>query len=165
MLRTVRDGATIKALLTAAEHESVAMGETEPGAEHVVLAALTLDDTSAADAFAACGATAGQLRQAIEAVHSRALDGLGIHVDADKAAGTSLATGRGLYRAKTSARDLLKATAQATKQHDVGRLRAAHLLIAATTLQEGTFQRAIQSLGVTPDQLKAAAVASIAEST
>ncbi|MGZ8476106.1 MAG: Clp protease N-terminal domain-containing protein, partial [Candidatus Limnocylindria bacterium] len=42
---------TIKKLLTDAEVEARAMGEAEPGAEHLLLAALDLPDGSARRAF------------------------------------------------------------------------------------------------------------------
>ena len=49
-LRTaVADARLIAALLTTAETEARALGDAEPGAEHLLLAALLVDDPSARD--------------------------------------------------------------------------------------------------------------------
>lgn len=78
MFQTLADMATMRALLEAAERESAAMGEVDPGAEHVVKAALALPDRTAADALAELGVDAAQLRAAIEQVHAEALAAVGI---------------------------------------------------------------------------------------
>jgi hypothetical protein len=60
--------ATIAALMTGAEHEAAALGDDEPGAEHLLLAAAALDDS-----IAPLGVTPDAVRAAIVAVHARAL--------------------------------------------------------------------------------------------
>lgn len=62
---------TMKALFTAAENEATALGDEQPGAEHLFLAALTLDDASARSALATLGVTTDQtLRDRPSACHS-----------------------------------------------------------------------------------------------
>ena len=86
----VRDARTIKQLLEGAEAEATRAGEPQPGAEHLLLAALDLPDGSARRAFAAAGADPDALRDAIAAQRhgtaARALAALGVDRDALAAA-------------------------------------------------------------------------------
>jgi ATP-dependent Clp protease ATP-binding subunit ClpA len=157
MLRTFTDMATMRSLLEAAERESTAMGEVEPGAEHVVLAALGLPDGSAREAVAELGADAASLRRAISEVHVQALGVLGID-QVPAALPTPRPTGRGLYRAKGSTRDLLKATAEAKRALGARQFVTAHVLVGAATLERGTLPMALARLGIEPAELRACAV-------
>jgi ATP-dependent Clp protease ATP-binding subunit ClpA len=156
MFQTLTDMATMRALLEAAERESAAMGEADPGAEHVVLAALTLPDHTAADALAELGVDAARLREAIEQVHAEALAALGI-TEPPTPAPIPTPTNRGVYRSKGSTRDLLTATAEARKALRARRFTSAHILIGATTLEHGTLPEALRRLGVDAAALRDAA--------
>jgi ATP-dependent Clp protease ATP-binding subunit ClpA len=155
MFRTMADMGAMRALLEAAERESAAMGEPEPGAEHVVLAALGLPDGTAAAALAEHGVDAAGLRAAIEAVHTSALAGLA--VPPPSASAGSVPTGRGLYRSKGSTRDLLDATAQARRRLRSPRFVSAHVLVGACEFEQGTLASALAQLGVTRDALRSTA--------
>ncbi len=157
MFQTLADMATIRALLEAAERESAAMGEADPGAEHVVLAALGLPDQTAAEALAELGVDAARLRQAIEQVHAEALAAVGI---AEPPTPTPLPTPskRGVYRAKGSTRDLLTATAEARKALRATRFTSAHVLIGASTLEHGTLPAALRRVGIDSATLHTTAV-------
>ena len=74
-LRTaLQDTRLIAALLTTAEQEARALGDAEPGAEHLLLAALLVNDPSAREALATLAAVdAAAVRSAIVAVHSASL--------------------------------------------------------------------------------------------
>ncbi len=81
LVNAVRDIRTIKRLLTQAEAEARNGGEETPGPEHLLLAATTLPDGTAADAFARAGIEPQRLRTAIEEVHASALAAVGIEVE------------------------------------------------------------------------------------
>ncbi len=68
---------TIKKLLTDAEVEARAMGEAEPGAEHLLLAALELPDGTARRAFERLDVDPTRLRSAIVDQQAEALVGAG----------------------------------------------------------------------------------------
>src|SRR5918998_924166 len=89
----VRDVRTIKLLLEGAESEARAAGEAQPGAEHLLLAAIELPDGTARAAFAAAGADADALRPAIAAVHAGALRAVGVEPPAEDALDAALAPG------------------------------------------------------------------------
>ncbi|MBJ7457247.1 MAG: peptidase, partial [Thermoleophilia bacterium] len=69
---------TLSALLRSAEADALATGEELPGAEHLLLAALDLEDGTARRAFTAVGADAAGLRDAIAGQHADALRAIGI---------------------------------------------------------------------------------------
>lgn len=156
MFQTLIDMATIRALLEAAEREAAAMGELDPGAEHVVLAALGLPDGTAADVLAELGLDATGLRAAIEQVHADALAAVGIS-EPPTPSPPAGPTNRGVYRSKGSTRDLLTATADAKKALRTKRLTSAHVLIGASTLEHGTLPAALQHLGIEAATLRTTA--------
>jgi ATP-dependent Clp protease ATP-binding subunit ClpA len=156
MFKTLTDVATIRALLEAAERESAAMGEPDPGAEHVVLAALALPDHTAADVLAELGVDAARLRAAVGRVHTEALATLGI---TQPPAPSPIPTpiNRGVYRSKGSTRDLLTATAEARKDLRAKRFTSAHVLVGASTLEHGTLPEALHHLGIDAATLRTTA--------
>lgn len=156
MFQTLTDMATMRALLEAAERESAAMGEPDPGAEHVVLAALALPDHTAADALAELGVDAARLREAIEQVHAEALATLGI-AEPPPPTPIRTPTNAGVYRSKGSTRDLLTATAEAKRNMRARRFISAHVLIGASTLEHGTLPKALHHLGIDGATLRSTA--------
>ena len=63
--RALDDMRTIKGLLTEAERISREMGQEEPGAEHLLLAAAELPDGSGARALARVGTDAARIGEAL----------------------------------------------------------------------------------------------------
>ncbi len=151
-----RDMAGIAALCRAAEAVARGEGAGEPAAEHFLLAALEMEDESAARAWAALGQSRETLRTAIEGQYADALASVG--VDAADVPDDALpdAPSPALFRASGSGQALLQAMAakgQATP------FRSAEVLAAAATLRYGVVPRALRRLGITAGQLAAAASA------
>lgn len=156
--RTRADIATMNVLLPAAERLAHEQGEREPAAEHLLLAALDLPDGGARRAFAAVGIDADELGGAVAAVHAEALSSVGVVVDAAalEAALPGATEPRGAYRSSPGAQQLFQratALSKALKQP----LTSTDVLLAATELEQGPLPRAFDRLGVTREQLAAAA--------
>lgn len=152
-----RDMRTIRTLLEGAEAEANRSGEPEPGAEHLLLAALELSDGSARRAFERIGADPDALRQAIEHSHAEALRSVSIDADAGPEAAVSAAPrAKGIYRSNGSAQSAFQAAGQlarSTRRQLIG----AHVVLAITDMEHGTAIRAVRSLGIDIDALAAAA--------
>jgi ATP-dependent Clp protease ATP-binding subunit ClpA len=73
-----KDMKTISALCSTAEFCANAVGQQEPGAEHFLLAALSLPDGSARRAFERIGANPQQFSAAIEQQYREALQSIGL---------------------------------------------------------------------------------------
>lgn len=141
-LRTARhDIALISALLTTAENEARALGDAEPGAEHLLLAALLVDDPSARDALNVDAAT---VRDAIGAVHAEALAAVSITVDAQA---QPLPPSRGAYRSEVSTQEVFQQARRLARRSPTG-LRSAHVLLAVAEREHGTTARVLQRLGL-----------------
>lgn len=163
-LRTaIADARLIAAMLTTAEVEARALGDGEPGAEHLLLAALLADDSSASEAMltaAGAGRTmdGAAVRTAIGAVHEASLAAVG--VTAPELHG-ALPPGTGLYRSEVSAQEVLQRARVLSRGSRSG-LRSAHVLLAAAQRERGTVARVLESLGIDRSQLIAATEAAVA---
>ena len=144
------DIATLSTVLSTAERESQALGDSIPGAEHVVLAALQLEDSSARDAL---GVSADKFRDAISAVHAAALESLGI--DASTAASSPAPTPPALYQSSPSAREVIQRTRLIHKANKPSGLRAVFFVQAAAEQEQGTTARVLESLGIDRSTLAA----------
>ena len=143
-LRTARhDIALIAELLTTAENEARALGDPQPGAEHLLLAAALVDDPSARDALGVDGAA---VREAIIAVHAEALAAVSITTNEQAA---PLPPARGVYRSEVSTQEVFQRARRLARRSPTG-LRAAHVLIAVAERQHGTAARVLQRLGLEP---------------
>ena len=150
-LRTARaDMALIAELLTTAENEARALGDPEPAAEHVLLAALFVGDASAREAL---GAEPSAVRDAIAAVHNAALDTRGITGDAAPA---PLPPSPGVYRSEVSAREVFQHARRLARRSPSG-LRSAHVLLAVAEREHGTAARMLRHLGFERDAVVDAA--------
>lgn len=164
-LKALRDMRTIGRLLTDAEQIARRMGDERPGAEHLLLAAMTLPDGSAARALHPFGIDAERLAAAIRDEHASALVAAGI--DADTAATMAAdrpvtpARGGGVYRSNASAQELFQAAGSAARGAGQ-RLAGAHVVLAAADLEHGTLARALERLGVDRASLRAAAASELA---
>lgn len=132
------DIATISALLKAAEQEAAAMGDEQPGAEHLLVAALGLDDT-----VAPLGVTADDARAAIVRVHATAL---GAHVDLPPSSRPLT----GVYRSSASLQEVFQRARVLSKRE---RLTGLHVVRAAAERENGTVARVIDELGIDRDGL------------
>lgn len=146
---------TLTSLCEAAEVEARREGQAQPGAEHFVLAALSLPDGKAARVFEALGLTDALLREAIARQYREPLHALGI------SGGTvseplAEANESNLYRAAPSGQALVQALGRGHKKALTSEL----VLVAAAEQSEGVFPRALAVLGLDPGQLRTAALAS-----
>ena len=152
---------TIKKLLTDAESEARAMGVAEPGAEHLLLAAIGLPDGSARRAFERAGADPDALRAAIVDEQAEALVAIGF--EAEQARSLSAPTpldppgGRGVYRAAVSAQEAFQAASALAAKDGRFRLSGAHVVAAVAGMEHGTAARVLEVLGVDRESLANAA--------
>ncbi len=158
-LRTAtHDTRLIAALLTLAETEARALGDAEPGAEHLLLAALLVDDPTARDALATQGAVdADAVRTAIAAVHAASLTAVGVTAPDLEAA---LPAASGIYRSEVSAQEVFQRARVLSRGSRSG-LRSAHVLAAAAERERGTVARVLEHLGVDRAAALAAATAAV----
>lgn len=141
-LRTAgRDVRLIAALLTTAEREAQALGDTKPGAEHLLLAALQGDDSSARTAL---GTDTASVRAAIAAVHTASLATVGVTAPELPPAEV---TPTGVYRSEVSAQEVFQRARVLSRGSRSG-LRTAHVLIAVAERENGTAARVLQHLGL-----------------
>lgn len=151
-LRTaLSDTRLISALLTTAESEARAIADPEPGAEHLLLAALLVDDPSGRDALArvaemssSAPVDASAVRRAIGAVHAASLASIGV---AAPPPGRALAPAGGVYRSDASAQEVFQRARVLSRGSRTG-LRSAHVLGAAAERDHGTVARVLEHLGV-----------------
>jgi ATP-dependent Clp protease ATP-binding subunit ClpA len=151
----ISDMRTIRTLLEGAEVEANRAGESVPGAEHLLLAALDLPDGTARRAFDRVGADPSALRQAIEEQHAEALGAIGIDADAEPAVPVAPST-NDVYRSSGSAQSAFQAAGKLARKSG-SQLVGAHVVLAITGMEHGTAIRAVRSLGIDIDALAAAA--------
>ncbi len=145
----VQDIRTINALLTEAEQQALSLGDDKPGAEHLVLAALMLEDDSAR---ALLGVDATQFREAIVRTHAVAVESTGI---AAPAGGLPAATRKPrLYQSDTPAQEVFQRARILAKQaRPKQQLRGGHIVRAAAERQYGTVARVLDALGIDREDL------------
>lgn len=152
---------TIKKLLTDAETESRAMGEAEPGAEHLLLAALELPDGSARRVFERLEVDPARVRAAIGDQQAEALVALGMDAERAKALSSPRPldppTGKGVYRSAVSAQEAFQAAATIARREKSFQLVGAHVVAAVAGIEHGTAARVFGVLGVDRTALAAAA--------
>jgi ATP-dependent Clp protease ATP-binding subunit ClpA len=155
MRRARADLATMNAVLPAAERMARNEGVDEPGAEHLLLAALDLDDGIARRALGDFGVDAAGLRGAVAAQHEDALRSIGVIADEQVLAAALPDAGQpqGVYRSQGSLQDAFQ-EAVAMAKRDGTRLTSGHLLLAATAPDHGTVLRAVARLGLDRDRLR-----------
>lgn len=157
-----RDVRTIGLLLSGAEAEARLAGQSQPGPEHLVLAATALPDGTAARACAAVGVDDDALRDALESAHRDALGAVGVVADADIAISPALrGPARGALRSTPQAQQVFQRAVAMSKRRRQGPLRGADVVAAACELQRGTLVRALDALGVDRKALAAAAEAAV----
>ncbi|TPW12666.1 MAG: Clp domain-containing protein [Acidimicrobiaceae bacterium] len=149
-LRRARaDLATMNALFPAAERIARDDGIDQPGAEHLLLAVLDLDDGIAKKAMTIFQVDPAEFRAAIAGQHEEALRTIGVIAD-DNAIAAALPAGgqpRGLYRAQGSLQTAFQ-HAVALAKRDKAPLNSGHLLLAITDADHGVVARSLGHLGV-----------------
>ena len=142
--RRWRDTGTLQTLFVSAERHANQDGQTEPGAEHLVMAALEMQDGTARKAFQRVGANLTMFSEAIAQQHVEALRAIGIEPStvAPLIDGPPVSSTKGLYKAQASAQALVQKLTE-TKPFNVALpLLSADILIAAATGQHTIAVRA-----------------------
>ena len=160
LVNAARDMRTIKRLLTEAEAEAEARSGADqtPGPEHLLLAATTLPDGTAARALERVGVDPQRLRTAIEEAHAGALAAVGVEVE-HRPGGTAGLRGpaTGAFRSTPQAQQVFQEAVTLSKSTKPSLLQGAHVVAAACDLEHGTAARALAALGVDRGQLREAA--------
>ncbi len=159
-MKMLRDMRTIRELLTGAERIGRSMGDDEPAAEHLLLAAVDLPDNSARRVLAAVGVDREGLHAAVLDEHAAGLVAAGLDEEKARALSASPplepAEGRGLYRSRPSAQEAFQA-AGALARSQKERLAGVHVVAAVAAMEHGTVARILDRLGVDRASLAAAA--------
>lgn len=159
-MNAVRDMRTIKQLLTDAESIAREMGDEQPAAEHMLLAAMDLPDGTASRILATFGVDRDAVRAAIEAQHAAALTTVGIGPAEAGRAGEAKplppVDGASVYRSTPSAQEAFRA-AGAIARSSKERLAGAHVVTAFAAIEHGTPARVLAQLDIDSDALAAAA--------
>lgn len=158
--KAVADMRTIKQLLTDAERIAREMGEEEPGAEHLLLAAIGLPDGTATRALDTVGVDADRIRTALWEEQAAALVSVGVPRETAEAMAVPEPLGPAgapiLYGAGPAAREAFQvagAMARSAKQRLVG----AHVVAAVAETERGTMVRVLDRMGVDRRRLADAA--------
>ncbi len=147
-MNALRDIRTIKVLLTEAEQQALSLGDSAPGAEHLVLAALMLEEDSARELL---GVDATQFREALVAMHAAALETVGVSTSED---GLRPAPAKpGIYRSEVSAQEVFQRARVLAKQDRRSGLRGSHIVRAAAEREHGTIARVLVRLGIDREAL------------
>lgn len=139
----------MNALFPSAERIARDDGIDQPGAEHLLLAALELDDGIAKHALNTFQVDPAELRVAIVGQHQEALRTIGVIADDNAIAAALPASGqpRGPYRAQGSLQTAFQ-RAVAIAKRDRAPLNSGYLLLAITDADHGAIARSLEHLGV-----------------
>jgi len=153
----------MQSLFPAAEAEAAALGEAEPGAEHLILATLDFQEGSARRVLKRVGADAHQFREAVASQHAAAVRSIGTEEDAtaiDDQLPPPPPRPNNVYRSAPSARHVFPEVVKRVKR-DKSRLSGAYILLVASQMEYGTTARVLDAMGVDRDELAAAAQAEV----
>ncbi len=154
--RRLKDMGVLKQLLLKAEAIARAEGVPEPGSEHLVMAALTLEDETASRAFCRVDADPSRFAAAVAQQYADALRRIGVAV------GGPLMTPDGLpepgenpgpFKSRPSARTLIRRLAKDRPFGASTPLLGADVVLAALSSDIGTVARALAVMGVQPGDL------------
>ena len=153
----------MQSLFPAAEAEAAAMGEKEPGAEHLILATLDFQEGSARRVFERIGADPDQFRDAVASQHAAALRSIGIEEDGaaiDEKIPLTPERPNSVYRSAPSARRVFPEVVKLVKR-DKSRLSGAYILLVSSQMEYGTTARALDAMGIDREELAVAAQAEV----
>jgi ATP-dependent Clp protease ATP-binding subunit ClpA len=153
----IQDMRTIKGLLTGAEDIAARAGESQPGAEHLLLSALEMPEGSARRSFERIGADPDALGPAIAAQHVDALRAMGIEPPSEEALTPVAKTKPSRwYRANASLQFAFQRAGELARDDGIW-MNGAHVVVAVAAMEHGTAARALRGMGVDREQLAAAA--------
>lgn len=152
MITAWRNAKTVAAIIGAAEQAASECGSERVGLEHLVMGALALPDDSARRLLAAHGCEPRQFAEAVVSAEHQALAGLGIGAARPSRRSVPRPTGPGT-NFEEPARVALQRTRRLVRASADGRLRAAHVVMAAAAEPSGATARAFALLNLDPDQL------------
>lgn len=161
--RRARDVRTIARLLEGAEQASRARGEPRPGSEHLVLAALSLPDGTAASAFRRLGVDEDAFSEALAVQDVAALAAIGVHVPAEPDLSLPTPPAPRLFDAQPSARQLMQRMTDAQSNRVDRDLLGVDVLLAAAEEEHSACARAFRALGITPERLRGAVSGALVE--
>ncbi len=147
-MRLISDVRMIASLLDEAEQQAVALGESKPQAEHLVLAALLLEDDSARSLL---GVDAEQFRDALVSSHAAALASFGIEPTGGDLPPTTVRAG--VYHSGQSAQEVFQRARVLAKQDRPRGLKGSHIVRAAAEREHGTVARVLATLGIDREAL------------
>jgi ATP-dependent Clp protease ATP-binding subunit ClpA len=151
----IGDMGVIGALCRRAEDHARRDGQTEPGAEHFLLAAVDLPDGTARRAFERVGADPAGLTSAIAAQYAGALSSLGLDLDdSPEVPGAA----QRLYSAAPSGREVMQLLAAGRRHDDPPPLVGAHVVAVVAAMQHGVAARTLRAMGVDREALRRAAM-------
>lgn len=153
----------MQSLFPAAEAEAAAMGEKEPGAEHLILASLGFQEGSARRVFERVDADPDQFRDAVTSQHAAALRSIGIEENGaaiDDQIPPPPERPKSVYNSAPSARQVFPEVVNLVKR-DKSRLSGAYIVLVASQMEYGTTARALDAMGVDRNELAAAARAEV----
>ncbi|MFN3439492.1 MAG: Clp protease N-terminal domain-containing protein [Acidovorax sp.] len=154
---------TLSRLCASAEAHARARGQTAPGVEHFLLAAIDLPDGSARRAFESMGADPAAVRDAIEQQYRDALQGVGLNAPLPQAPALT-PPAPGLYQAQPSGQEVMQTLARSRKDQG-GPLLGAHVVAAVAAMPQGVAARTLRAMGIDAGQLAAAAQAQVPSAT
>lgn len=164
----LRDMATIKTLCLQAECYARESGEDKPGEEHLLLAALQLDEGSALRVFEHLGVDVVQVQSAIKQQYDEALQSVGIDVPKDLLAEDSQQekiinddAARVPFDSKPSLKTLMKALYEHRQTEKDIPLLGAHVLEVLAHQRYGVVSRTLKTLNISPEGMLAAAAQEI----
>lgn len=152
--RAKQDLATMDHLFPIAEQLALAEGIEQPGAEHLVVAALHLDDQVAAEVLAEVNLDRAALHAAFIEQHEAALRWAGVAADDDaidaKLPGPTSPTG--VYRSQGSMQQVFQRAVEFAKRDGLP-IDSGHVLLAAIESDHGVVARALDRIGIDRDDL------------
>lgn len=156
-----RDMKTLTDMLSRAEQLARARGIAEPGAEHMLLAALESTDGSARRAFLRFNLDSEGLDRAIEQQHQEALASVGVPAgNLDVAAEPVASPTPKLYSAQVSAQATVQELHRWMKSRSEP-LQSAHLAQVVVAMEQGIAARAIRAAKVDREALQQALEAEV----
>lgn len=145
-----RDMKTLSTVISDSLERAQRSGDEHAGAQHLVFAALAMEDGTAAALLAEFGASGESFAAAVAAQHGEALRGLGIADELAEASGASIEPGTGKYgKADATYEQAVKHIYELHNANgDHRQLISAYVLGGAAQVGRGVAARAFTSLGV-----------------
>lgn len=145
-----KDIRTISQLCTAAEKWALAEGQSQPGAEHFLLATFDLPDGSARRVFERLQKNPDELPRAIHQQYADALQNLGMDgSQLPPAKSTAPAPpGYGVYKAQPSGQAVMQALAKLRQGPQSRPLLGCDMLLVISQMQHGVAARALRRMGI-----------------